>query len=181
MNKITVDISIIERAIDNLEYALGFSKNMPAPHVAKLTATKRVLEAELAKPRQAPCKGPNCGSTNGRLHSAACFDAHDKSCGVVNNPVITKNIEVVLLEDMAEGSHPSYGRGLFATYNCVKSINIVEDEGIEAVGIEPKPELSRMEMQQEWKAAGGEVHGPRVETVTMPEDLYFKFRQGITR
>lgn len=29
-------------------------------------------------------------------------------------------IDAVPLDDMVEGSHPSYGRGLFATDNCVK-------------------------------------------------------------
>lgn len=31
------------------------------------------------------------------------------------------NVEYVLVEDMVEGSHPQYGRGLFTTYNCVKT------------------------------------------------------------
>ena len=29
-------------------------------------------------------------------------------------------VDAVLLDDMVEGTHPSYGRGLFTTDNCVK-------------------------------------------------------------
>lgn len=31
----------------------------------------------LAQPKQEPCKGKNCGSTNPKLHSAECFDEHE--------------------------------------------------------------------------------------------------------
>lgn len=31
-------------------------------------------------------------------------------------------------------------------------------------------------MRSEWKAAGGSVYGPNVETVSMPEERYFAFR-----
>ena len=119
MVKITLNVDIIENSIADIEYALGFNKHMPSPHVDRLSHAKRSLEAELAKPRQAPCKGPNCGSTDGRLHSAACFDAQDAQSN-------------------------------------------------------PKPTTTMM--RKEWRDAGGSVHGPNVETVTMPEEAYFKFR-----
>jgi hypothetical protein len=35
------------------------------------------------------------------------------------------------------------------------------------------------EIRAEWLKAGGSIHGPRVETVTMPEKLYFKFRRSL--
>ena len=34
---------------------------------------------------QQACKGPNCGSLNGWLHSAECFAAHEASCGTIND------------------------------------------------------------------------------------------------
>lgn len=34
-------------------------------------------------------------------------------------------------------------------------------------------------MREEWKLNGGSVHGPNVETVTMPEEMYFKFRADL--
>lgn len=41
---------------------------------------------------------------------------------------------------------------------------------------EPIPdELLRME----WRIAGGNFHGPNIETVTMPEADYFKFRRSL--
>lgn len=39
--------------------------------------------------------------------------------------------------------------------------------------------LTDEQIRAEWLAAGGGVHGPNVETVTMPESRYFKFRRGI--
>lgn len=36
------------------------------------------------------------------------------------------------------------------------------------------------EMRSEWIAAGGRIHGPNVETVTMPESDYFRFRAALT-
>lgn len=35
------------------------------------------------------------------------------------------------------------------------------------------------ELRAEWRAAGGAIHGPNVETVTMPERQYFAFRRGL--
>ncbi len=35
------------------------------------------------------------------------------------------------------------------------------------------------DMRSEWLAAGGEIHGPIVETVTMPEAEYFRFRMSL--
>lgn len=32
-------------------------------------------------------------------------------------------------------------------------------------------------MRQEWQHFGGEIHGPIVETVSMPEAKYFEFRK----
>lgn len=37
-------------------------------------------------------------------------------------------------------------------------------------------ELTPEAMRNEWLQAGGKIHGPNVETVSMPESLYFKFR-----
>lgn len=34
-------------------------------------------------------------------------------------------------------------------------------------------------LRAEWRAAGGEIHGPNVETVTMPEADYFRFRSAL--
>lgn len=34
-------------------------------------------------------------------------------------------------------------------------------------------------IRNEWRAAGGDIHGPNVETVTMPEADYFKFRRSL--
>ena len=36
-------------------------------------------------------------------------------------------------------------------------------------------------MRAEWRLNGGSVHGPNVETVTMPEALYFRFRMGFEK
>jgi hypothetical protein len=35
------------------------------------------------------------------------------------------------------------------------------------------------DIRAEWRAAGGSMHGPNIETVTMPEEEYFKFRRAI--
>ena len=40
-------------------------------------------------------------------------------------------------------------------------------------------ELTDDDLRSEWRAAGGEMHGPRVETVTMPEAAYLKFRRSL--
>jgi len=37
-------------------------------------------------------------------------------------------------------------------------------------------DLTPKVMRDEWLQAGGQIHGPNVETVSMPESLYFKFR-----
>lgn len=39
--------------------------------------------------------------------------------------------------------------------------------------------INGTEMRAEWIAAGGEIHGPNVETVTMPEADYFRFRVSL--
>lgn len=36
------------------------------------------------------------------------------------------------------------------------------------------------EIRAEWRAAGGSMHGPNVETVTMPEAQYLQFRRSLT-
>lgn len=38
---------------------------------------------------------------------------------------------------------------------------------------------SKESMRAEWRAAGGDIHGPITETVTMPEEDYFRFRAEI--
>lgn len=43
----------------------------------------------------------------------------------------------------------------------------------EQEGLNPKA------MRHEWYKAGGSIHGPNVETVTMPESAYFEFRRGL--
>lgn len=40
--------------------------------------------------------------------------------------------------------------------------------------------VSTEHMRREWVMAGGGVHGPRVETVTMPEANYFEFRRSLS-
>jgi hypothetical protein len=40
-------------------------------------------------------------------------------------------------------------------------------------------QLSEKEIRDEWHKAGGSIHGPRVEKVTMPEQQYFAFRRSI--
>jgi hypothetical protein len=32
-------------------------------------------------------------------------------------------------------------------------------------------------LRDEWRTAGGDIHGPIVETVSMPEAAYFEFRR----
>lgn len=39
--------------------------------------------------------------------------------------------------------------------------------------------MNDQQMREEWKAAGGSIHGPNVETVCMPESEYFKFRKSL--
>lgn len=39
--------------------------------------------------------------------------------------------------------------------------------------------MSEQEMRDEWLGAGGRIHGPHTETVTMPESDYFKFRSNM--
>jgi len=50
---------------------------------------------------------------------------------------------------------------------------IIKIEGIKTL----KPTTAMM--RKEWRDAGGSVHGPNIETVTMPEEAYFKFRWKI--
>lgn len=40
--------------------------------------------------------------------------------------------------------------------------------------------LSADVMREEWYESGGDIHGPNVETVTMPERSYFKFRRALS-
>lgn len=40
---------------------------------------------------------------------------------------------------------------------------------------------TKAEMRDEWVAAGGSIHGPNVETVTMPEERYFEFREALAK
>lgn len=39
--------------------------------------------------------------------------------------------------------------------------------------------LTEDAIRAEWRAAGGSIHGPHVETMTMAEELYFAFRRGL--
>ena len=51
---------------------------------------------------------------------------------------------------------------------------------IRRLAVEPVPSsLADDVLREEWRAAGGRVHGPFVETVYMPEERYFEFRRGL--
>lgn len=41
--------------------------------------------------------------------------------------------------------------------------------------------MTAAKIRQEWRAAGGSIHGPNVETVTMTEADYFKFRRSLSK
>ena len=40
--------------------------------------------------------------------------------------------------------------------------------------------MGRADIKKLWAEHGGETHGPRVETVTMPEHLFWGFVEAIT-
>jgi len=92
-----------------------------------------------------PCKGMNCGTTDGVSHSLECQAEHAASVagghftkaaapatGFVHTyPFGDLSVkaqlaapagleEYVLLSDCDEGHHPKYGRGFFFTANCIK-------------------------------------------------------------
>lgn len=48
-----------------------------------------------------------------------------------------------------------------------------------ADGQRPEPKYSDAEIMSEWFKADGSVHGPNVETVTMPRDKYLAFRRSL--
>jgi hypothetical protein len=56
-------------------------------------------------------------------------------------------------------------------------------EAADALAATVKQQVSEVqgdaEMRAEWIAAGGKIHGPNVETVTMPEADYFRFRTAL--
>ena len=60
--------------------------------------------------------------------AALSLDLHTETAAVIalraelDTIKSQKPVDAVLLEDMVEGSHPQYGRGLFATDNCVKGV-----------------------------------------------------------
>jgi hypothetical protein len=52
----------------------------------------------------------------------------------------------------------------------------IAQEALDVLKVEP---FSEEAIRLEWKNAGGSVHGPKVETVTMSETEYFKFRRSL--
>jgi hypothetical protein len=49
---------------------------------AEIDGAMDALRERLAQPEMEPCAGRNCGSTNPNLHSAECFEDHEKATGM---------------------------------------------------------------------------------------------------
>jgi hypothetical protein len=66
---------------------------------------------------------------------------------------------------------PGPGRVVDALYRARAAVAAADELGMSANYVpQERPSLSDDQIREMWRAAGGELHGPLVETATMPED-----------
>lgn len=81
--------------------------------------------------------------------------------------------------DKSNCFHPKFAEGV--PYNAWRTSYLDGAAAARAAGVAGKSTLISDEaLREEWLNAGGAVHGPNIETVTMPESAYFQFRRSIS-
>jgi len=151
-------IGSVPSALCNLESVFGNSKRKC--HVSIDELSKAVM-IQAVEHQCAVCDGPNTYDPQ----SGVCAKCQD----VDLNPAAPSARSGAAIS-------PCLGCDSIKCEDCFR--HAVDDAGYVKKPVVPRV-VSDQDMRDEWRASGGHIHGPNVETVTMPEADYFRFRAAL--